>query len=89
MSFLKKSIFSSDGPAQPLAALLAPSAAPVSSLKGPSATPEITSAAGGEEMPPKHNSPSEPDLEHEAEPEMEAEAETEEEKARRLLYCSL
>ncbi|XP_072249700.1 zinc finger protein 385D isoform X2 [Leuresthes tenuis] len=78
-----------DGPAQPLATLLAPPPAPVSSLKGPSTTPEITSAAGGEERPPKLNSPSEPDPEHEAEPEMEAETETEEEKARRLLYCSL
>ncbi|KAM4580965.1 zinc finger protein 385D isoform 2-T2 [Odontesthes bonariensis] len=79
-----------DGPVQPLAALLAPPPAPVSLLIGPSAaTPEITSAAGGEERPPKLDSPSEPDLEHEAEPETEAETETEEEKARRLLYCSL
>ncbi|KAI4811753.1 hypothetical protein KUCAC02_014629 [Chaenocephalus aceratus] len=49
-------------------------------------SPETTSAAGGDST---LNSPSEPDLEPETEPEVETDAETEEEKARRLLYCSL
>ncbi|XP_075937291.1 zinc finger protein 385D [Anarhichas minor] len=49
-------------------------------------TPETTSAAGGDST---LNSPSEPDLEPEVKPEAETDAETEEEKARRLLYCSL
>uniref|UniRef100_A0A3B4XUU2 Zinc finger protein 385D n=1 Tax=Seriola lalandi dorsalis TaxID=1841481 RepID=A0A3B4XUU2_SERLL len=61
--------------------------------KVPSSTaataPETTSAAGGDERQSKLNAPSEPDLEPEAEPEAETDAETEEEKARRLLYCSL
>ncbi|KAL6109625.1 znf385d [Pungitius sinensis] len=54
----------------------------------PSAAPETTPAGGVE-------SPAEPDLEPKAEPEAEARTEadavteTEEEKARRLLYCSL
>lgn len=51
--------------------------------------PETTSAAGGDENESKPNAPSEPGLEPEAEPEAETDAETEEEKARRLLYCSL
>uniref|UniRef100_A0A3B5ADG4 Zinc finger protein 385D n=1 Tax=Stegastes partitus TaxID=144197 RepID=A0A3B5ADG4_9TELE len=80
-------------PAQPLASLATPTTptpAPVASLIVPGATaataPETTSAAGGDE---KLGPPSEPDLEPEAEPETETDAETEEEKARRLLYCSL
>lgn len=83
--------------AQPLASLATPttpSPAPVASLTVPSSTaaaaPETTSAAGGDEGHSKLDSPSEPDLpEPDAEPEAETGAETEEEKARRLLYCSL
>uniref|UniRef100_A0AAX7V115 C2H2-type domain-containing protein n=1 Tax=Astatotilapia calliptera TaxID=8154 RepID=A0AAX7V115_ASTCA len=83
--------------AQPLASLATPttpSPAPVASLTVPSSTaaaaPETTSAAGGDEGHSKLDSPSEPDLpEPDAEPEAETDAETEEEKARRLLYCSL
>uniref|UniRef100_A0A3P8U424 Zinc finger protein 385D n=1 Tax=Amphiprion percula TaxID=161767 RepID=A0A3P8U424_AMPPE len=81
-------------PAQPLASLATPTTptpAPVASLMVPSSTaataPDTTSAAGGDERPSKLGSPSEPDLEPEAEP--ETDTETEEEKARRLLYCSL
>lgn len=80
-------------PALPLASLTAlttPTPAPVASPIVPSTTattaPETTSAAGGDST---LNSPSEPDVEPEAEPEAETDAETEEEKARRLLYCSL
>ncbi|XP_006801884.2 zinc finger protein 385D [Neolamprologus brichardi] len=83
--------------AQPLASLATPTTptpAPAASLTVPSSTaaaaPETTSAAGGDEGHSKLNSPSEPDLpEPDAEPEAETDAETEEEKARRLLYCSL
>lgn len=83
--------------AQPLASLATPTTptpAPAASLAVPSSTaaaaPETTSAAGGDEGHSKLNSPSEPDLpEPDAEPEAETDAETEEEKARRLLYCSL
>ncbi|XP_067365265.1 zinc finger protein 385D isoform X1 [Channa argus] len=80
--------------AQPLASLATtPTPAPVASQIFPHATPttaqETTSAAGGDERPAKLSSPLEPDLEPEAEPEAEADTETEEEKARRLLYCSL
>ncbi|XP_068180609.1 zinc finger protein 385D [Antennarius striatus] len=53
------------------------------------APPETLSPAGGDERPAEFNSPSEPDPEADAEPEAETDAETEEEKARRLLYCSL
>ncbi|XP_023122311.2 zinc finger protein 385D isoform X2 [Amphiprion ocellaris] len=81
-------------PAQPLASLATPTTptpAPVASLMVPSSmaatAPDTTSAAGGDERPSKLGSPSEPDLEPEAEP--ETDTETEEEKARRLLYCSL
>ncbi|CAK6959020.1 zinc finger protein 385D isoform X2 [Scomber scombrus] len=76
-----------------LAILATPTPAPVTSPLVPSTTaataPETTSAAGGDERPSELNSPSEPDLELEAEPETETDPETEEEKARRLLYCSL
>ncbi|XP_053182792.1 zinc finger protein 385D [Scomber japonicus] len=76
-----------------LAILTTPTPAPVTSPLVPSTTaataPETTSAGGGDERPSQLNSPSEPDLELEAEPETETDAETEEEKARRLLYCSL
>ncbi|XP_035529133.1 zinc finger protein 385D [Morone saxatilis] len=83
--------------AQPLASLMTltlPTLAPVASPIVPSTTaataPETTSAAGGDERPSELVSPSEtPDPEPEAEPEAETDAETEEEKARRLLYCSL
>ncbi|XP_034067377.1 zinc finger protein 385D isoform X2 [Gymnodraco acuticeps] len=73
-----------------LTTLTMPTPAPVASPIDPSimaaTAPETTSAAGGDST---LNSPSEPDLEPEAEPEVETDAETEEEKARRLLYCSL
>lgn len=70
----------------PMASALAPSA--VAAPAAPAA-PETTSAAGGEDGASKLSSPSEADMEPEAEPEAETDAETEEEKARRLLYCSL
>ncbi|XP_040899338.1 zinc finger protein 385D [Toxotes jaculatrix] len=80
-------------PAQPLATTTMPTPAPVASPIVPNSTaataPETTSAAGGDDSQSKLNSPSEPDLEPEAEPEAETDMETEEEKARRLLYCSL
>lgn len=88
-------------PAQPLAALTTPSAvpapapAPAACLKAQSAaaatTPETTTsaAAGGDERPSQLAPPPEPDQEPEAEPDTETDTETEEEKARRLLYCSL
>lgn len=83
--------------AQPLASLMtlttptpAPAASPIVPISATAATaPETPSAAVGDERPPELNSPSEPDQEPEAEPEAESDAETEEEKARRLLYCSL
>ncbi|XP_031135265.1 zinc finger protein 385D [Sander lucioperca] len=82
-------------PALPLASLTTlttPKPAPAASAIVPSPTAatatasETTSAAGGDSA---LDSPSEPDVEPEAEPEAETDAETEEEKARRLLYCSL
>ncbi|XP_071325708.1 zinc finger protein 385D [Trachinotus anak] len=80
-------------PAQPLASPTMPTPTPAASPIVPSSTadtaPETTSAAGGDDRQPKPNTPSEPDLEPEAEPEAETDTETEEEKARRLLYCSL
>lgn len=85
--------------AQPLASLMslaaptpapAPEAPPVVPSAAAAAAPESTSASGGDDGPADLGSPPEaPDAEPEAEPEAEAEAETEEEKARRLLYCSL
>lgn len=80
-------------PLAPLMTLTMPTPATVASPTVPSTTastaPEVPSAAGGDERPPELNSPSEPDQEPEAEPEAESDTETEEEKARRLLYCSL
>ncbi|XP_034552982.1 zinc finger protein 385D [Notolabrus celidotus] len=73
-------------------ATVAPSPIVLSTPAAPAApapAPETTSAAGGDEGPAKTNSPSEGDPEPEAEPEAETDGETEEEKARRLLYCSL
>ncbi|KAM3872996.1 zinc finger protein 385D [Diretmus argenteus] len=77
--------------AQPLASLatpatptLAPPASPPVLSSTPPPAPETTSAVGGEEA-----APSEPDMEPEAEQEAETDVETEEEKAKRLLYCSL
>lgn len=82
--------------AQPLAPLMslptptpAHVALPAVASTASAAAPETPSAAGGDERPSELNSPSEPDQEPEAEPEAERDAETEEEKARRLLYCSL
>lgn len=67
----------------------APALVPPSALT-PGRVPETTSDGGGlEQVSSKHSPPSEPDGEPEAEPEAEADPETEEEKARRLLYCSL
>ncbi|XP_029359738.1 zinc finger protein 385D isoform X1 [Echeneis naucrates] len=80
-------------PAQPLATPMMPAPAPTASPAAPSSTAataaETTSAAGGDEKQSKLHAPSEPDLEPEAEPEAETDTETEEEKALRLLYCSL
>ncbi|XP_041648440.1 zinc finger protein 385D isoform X2 [Cheilinus undulatus] len=81
-------------PLAPLTTLTTtPTPAPVASPTVPSApaapAPETTSATGGDERPGKTNSPPEPDPEPEAEAEAEDDGETEEEKARRLLYCSL
>ncbi|XP_063734054.1 zinc finger protein 385D isoform X2 [Eleginops maclovinus] len=80
-------------PALPLASLTTlstptppPVVSPIDSSIIAATAPETTSAAGGDST---LNPPSEPDLEPEAEPEVETDAETEEEKARRLLYCSL
>ncbi|KAM8735001.1 zinc finger protein 385D isoform 2-T2 [Acanthopagrus schlegelii] len=82
--------------AQPLASLMtltpltpAPAASPVVPSSTAAVAPETPSVAGGDERPAELGSPSEPDPEPEAEPEAETDAETEEEKARRLLYCSL
>ncbi|XP_034384831.1 zinc finger protein 385D [Cyclopterus lumpus] len=72
-------------PLASLTTLPTPTPAPVASPIVQSA-PETTSAAGGDSSV---NSPSEPDLDPEAEPEGKADAESEEEKARRLMYCSL
>ncbi|XP_053288186.1 zinc finger protein 385D [Pleuronectes platessa] len=69
-----------------------PVALPIVPIRAAAASaPESTSSAGGDEQQLDLNSPSEPDLEPEAEPEPEAEAdpESEQEKAQRLLYCSL
>ncbi|XP_037641486.1 zinc finger protein 385D isoform X2 [Sebastes umbrosus] len=65
---------------------LATVASPIVTSTTAAAAPQTTSAAGGDST---LDSPSEPDLEPEAEPEAETDGETEEEKARRLLYCSL
>ncbi|KAG7474300.1 zinc finger protein 385D [Solea senegalensis] len=67
----------------------APAVSPIVLSSTTATALESTSATGGEEKQLKLNSPSEPDLEPEAEPEAESDTETEEEKARRLLYCSL
>lgn len=50
---------------------------------------ETPLAPGEDERLPELSSPSEADPEPEADPEVESDTETEEEKARRLLYCSL
>ncbi|KAM6967559.1 zinc finger protein 385D [Aplochiton taeniatus] len=56
----------------------------------PALVPETSTPGGGlDQASSQHSPPSEPDGEPEAEPEAEADPETEEEKARRLLYCSL
>ncbi|XP_078108326.1 zinc finger protein 385D isoform X2 [Sander vitreus] len=77
-------------PLASLTTLTTPTPAPAASAIVPSPTAatasETTSAAGRDSA---LDSPSEPDVEPEAEPEAETNAETEEEKARRLLYCSL
>lgn len=83
-------------PALPLASLTIlppwsppPVASPIVQSTPAAAAPETTSATGGGDS--TLDSPSEPDLDPEAEPDGEAEAdgESEEEKAKRLMYCSL
>ncbi|XP_056142266.1 zinc finger protein 385D [Lampris incognitus] len=69
--------------ANPMMSMMAPLASAPAS--GATIAAEPTSAVRGEEKVQKPSSPSEADLEHE----VEMDAETEEEKARRLLYCSL
>nr|XP_020496047.1 zinc finger protein 385D [Labrus bergylta] len=81
-------------PMAPLTTITTPTPTPAAPspavLSTPAASaPETTSAAGGDEGPDTTNSSSEGDPEPEAEPEAEMDGETEEEKARRLLYCSL
>ncbi|XP_047455218.1 zinc finger protein 385D [Mugil cephalus] len=88
--------------AQPMATLAAqttptpcaPVASPVVSgataaQAAPETAPATAPAAGGDEGPATLDPPSEPDPEPEAEADTETDPETEEEKARRLLYCSL
>ncbi|XP_029306497.1 zinc finger protein 385D isoform X2 [Cottoperca gobio] len=75
-------------PALPLASLttltMPTSASPI--VPSNTTAPETTSAAAGDST---LNSPSEQELAPDAEPKVGTDAETEEEKARRLLYCSL
>nr|XP_040021901.1 zinc finger protein 385D isoform X1 [Gasterosteus aculeatus aculeatus] len=75
-------------PVAPSAARTTPTPSPEAPPTGRAAVPETTPAAGGDAG---LKSPAEQEPEPEAEPEAEtdATAETEEEKARRLLYCSL
>lgn len=75
--------------ATPTTPTLAAMASPLVQSATSTSAPETTSAVGVEDGASKLNSPSEPDPEPEAEPEAETDPETEEEKARRLLYCSL
>lgn len=80
-------------PLAPLMTLPTPTPAPAASPTAPSTAAttvtETPPAVAGDDRPPELNSPSEPDQEPEGEAEAESDAETEEEKARRLLYCSL
>lgn len=84
-------------PAQPPATQATPTAtptpAPAASPLVPSTVatsgPETTSAAGEAQLSSASDPDSEPKAEPEGEPEVETDPETEEEKARRLLYCSL
>ncbi|KAF7662272.1 hypothetical protein LDENG_00239200 [Lucifuga dentata] len=73
----------------PTTPTLAPTASPLVQSTVSTSAPETTSAVGVEDGASKLNSPLEPDPDPEAEPEAETDGETEEEKARRLLYCSL
>ncbi|KAM4601516.1 zinc finger protein 385D isoform 2-T2 [Polymixia lowei] len=85
--------------AQPLASLVAcakpapppPAGVPTPTpAPGSAPAPETTSPFGAEDRASKPGSPADsPDAEPGAEPGAETDAETEEEKARRLLYCSL
>lgn len=71
---------------------LAPPAPPTAAqTDAAAAAPDTPPGAAADERPPELGSPSEPDQEAEpAEGEAaESDGETEEEKARRLLYCSL
>ncbi|XP_030014459.1 zinc finger protein 385D [Sphaeramia orbicularis] len=84
-------------PAQPPATQVTPTAnptpAPAASPLVPSTVaasgPETTSAAGEAQLGSASDPDPEPKAEPEGEPEVETDPETEEEKARRLLYCSL
>ncbi|KAK6326237.1 hypothetical protein J4Q44_G00018820 [Coregonus suidteri] len=72
----------------PMTSMLPPLAPTLASSPNSSTGTETTSATGGDDRAsPKPSSPLEPDME--VEQEAETDPETEEEKARRLLYCSL
>ncbi|XP_055759558.1 zinc finger protein 385D-like isoform X1 [Salvelinus fontinalis] len=72
----------------PMTSMLPPVAPTLASSPNSSTGTETTSATGWDDRAsPKPSSPLEPDME--VKQEAETDAETEEEKARRLLYCSL
>nr|XP_023835886.1 zinc finger protein 385D-like [Salvelinus alpinus] len=72
----------------PMTSMLPPLTPTLASSPNSSTGTETTSATGWDDMAsPKPSSPLEPDME--VEQEAETDPETEEEKARRLLYCSL
>uniref|UniRef100_A0A8C8FI95 C2H2-type domain-containing protein n=1 Tax=Oncorhynchus tshawytscha TaxID=74940 RepID=A0A8C8FI95_ONCTS len=72
----------------PMTSMLPPLAPTLASSPNSSTGTETTSATGWDERAsPKPSSPIEPDMEEEQE--AETDPETEEEKARRLLYCTL
>ncbi|XP_075902972.1 zinc finger protein 385D [Nelusetta ayraudi] len=76
---------------RPLAPPASPTTAQTDAAAAAAAAPDTPPSAAADERPPELGSPSEPDQEAEpAEGEAaESDGETEEEKARRLLYCSL
>ncbi|XP_060936849.1 zinc finger protein 385D [Limanda limanda] len=76
-------------PMMPPSLAPAPATLPMVPSSAAATAPDSPSAAGGEEKQLNLNSPSEPDLEPEAEPEAETDPESEQDKAQRLLYCSL
>ncbi|XP_037836246.1 zinc finger protein 385D isoform X2 [Kryptolebias marmoratus] len=82
----------SSGEAPPSAVpSLKPSLTAAAPPSGPLCSPKVTAASDTDlrDERSKVSSPSETDPEQEAVPEAETDAETEDEKARRLLYCSL